>query len=252
VPFGAEDVQPALSCYAVPEHNVGPASRHVGRDGDRSRLPRHGHDFGFLFVMLGVEHLVAHSFTLQGLAQPLRILDAHRAHQHRPSQLVQLLDFLHRRPKFFFLGPVNAIWVVGANHFAVSRDHHHIQFVDLGKFCRFRVRRPGHPRQLIVHPEVVLEGNGSQGLVFVLDLDTFLGFQRLMQPFAVAAPGHDPPGEFIHDDHLAVLDDVVHITLEESMRPQGLLHVMEDIDVAGIIEVFHAQQVLRPCHPLFG
>ena len=74
---------------------------------------------------------------------------------------------------------------------------------------RFGFRRSGHARQLLVHAEVVLEGDRGERLVFLLDPQAFLGFNRLVQTVAPAASRHEASGEFIDDDDLAVLDHVL-------------------------------------------
>src|SRR3546814_5812024 len=45
--------------------------------------------------------------------------------------------------------------------------------------------RAGHAGQLRVESEVVLEGDRSERLVFLLDGDAFLGLERLVQAFGV-------------------------------------------------------------------
>jgi hypothetical protein len=77
------------------------------------------------------------------------------------------------------------------------------------------VGRAGHARQLLVHAEVVLEGDRRERLVLLLDLDPFLGLEGLVQAVGVAPALHGAAGELVDDDHLAVLDDVVHVPLEQ-------------------------------------
>ena len=100
--------------------------------------------------------------------------------------------------------------------------------------------------------KVILKGDGRQGLVFVFDFHIFLGFQGLVQTFTVTAARHDPARKLIHDDHLPALDDVVHVALEERVRTQGLLHVMEHVDVARVVKILHSQKVFGPRHALLG
>ena len=115
-----------------------------------------------------------------------------------------------------------------------------------------RVGRAGHAGQLIVHAEVVLEGDGGERLVLVFDLDPFLGLQRLVQPLAVAPPRHQTAGELVDDNHLAVLDDVIHVQLEKRVGFEGLGDVMQQFDAAGVIEVFHLHELLAARDPLLG
>ncbi len=44
------------------------------------------------------------------------------------------------------------------------------------EFGRFGGRCAGHAGEFFVHPKVILESDGGQGLVFLLDAHLFLGF----------------------------------------------------------------------------
>ena len=78
--------------------------------------------------------------------------------------------------------------------------HGDVEVVDLLEFGGFRFGRTGHAGQLLVHAEVVLEGDGGEGLILALDLDVFLGFDGLVQAVGPAAAGHQAAGELV-DDH---------------------------------------------------
>ena len=68
----------------------------------------------------------------------------------------------------------------------VGGDHRDVELVDLLELGGFRFRRAGHAGQLLVHAEVVLEGDGGERLVLALDLDAFLGFDGLVQTIATS------------------------------------------------------------------
>jgi hypothetical protein len=116
----------------------------------------------------------------------------------------------------------------------------------------FGVGRTGHAGQLVVHAEVVLEGDGGQGLVFVFDADVFLGLQGLVQAVAVAPARHEAAGELVHDDDLALFDDVVHVALEHGVGLEGLVDMVQQLDVGRVVDIFGLQQLLGSGHALFG
>ncbi len=102
---------------------------------------------------------------------------------------------------------------------AVGGNHHHIQLVGLFELGGFGFGRTGHAGQLFVQAEVILEGDGGERLVFALDLDVFLGFDGLVQTVAPAAARHHAAGEFVDDNHLAVLHQIILVALEQHVRP---------------------------------
>ena len=203
------------------EQNVGAAAGHVGGDGDRALASGLRHDERFALVILGVQHLVLDAHFLQQAGQPLRFLDRDGAHQHRLALFLEFLDLLGGVAELLFLGAVDDVRILLADHRPVGGDDGDVQLVDLLELRRFGFRRTGHAGQLLVHAEVVLEGDGGEGLVLALDLDAFLGFDGLVQAVAPAAAGHQAAGEFVDDDDLAVLHHVVLVALEDARGLSG-------------------------------
>ena len=81
-------------------------------------------------------------------------------------------------------------------------------------------------------------------------LDLLLGLQRLVQAVGIAAALHHAAGELVDDDHLAVLDDVVLVALEQLVGAQRLVEVVDDGDVLDVVEEFALEQARRREHPL--
>ncbi len=79
-----------------------------------------------------------------------------------------------------------------------------------------------------------------------------LGLQGLVQPVAVAPARHHPACELVDDDDLPLLDEVVHVPPEEGVGAQGLVDVVEELDVPRLVEVLHLEDRLHPGHPLLG
>ena len=238
------------------EQDVGAASCHVGGDGHRARAARLGHDFGFLVVVLRVEDHVLDAAALEQARQPLGLLDRDRADQHRPSSLLLLDDVVDDGDVLLPLGAVDEVGLLDADQLAVGRHREDVELVDLGELGGFGLGRPGHAGQLLVLAEVVLEGDRGQGLVLALDLDLFLGLHRLVQPVAPAPAGHEAPGELVDDHHLAVLDHVVDVALEEAVGAQRLVDVVQERHVGRVVQSAGLQamleQLLADRHAAFG
>ena len=126
--------------------------------------------------------------------------------------------------------------LVLAHHRLVRRDDHGFQVIDLLELEGLGVGRAGHAGQLAVHAEIVLERDRRQRLVLALDVDAFLGLDRLVQAVGPAAAGHQAPGELVDDDDLAVLHDVVLVAVEQRMRAQRRVEVMHQRDVVRVVE----------------
>ena len=194
---------------------------------------------------------------LEELRDPLGLLDRRGADQHRLAALVAVLDLLDhalhpavlarlhpRRGELLALGLVDDVRVVDPPHLLVGRHHDDVELVDVLELDRLRVGRAGHARELRVHAEVVLDGDRGERLVLALDPDPLLGLDGLVEPVRPAPARHQPPGELVDDDHLAVLHDVVDVALEERVGLQRLRHVVERVDLARVVEIADAEEPL--------
>ena len=95
---------------------------------------------------------------------------------------------------------------------------------------------PVMPASFGIEAEIVLEGDRGERLVLVLDRDAFLRLERLVQPLGIAPAFHHAAGEFVDDDDLVVLDDVVDVAREQLVRAQRLVDVMDQRDVLDVVE----------------
>ena len=265
------------------ELDVGAAAGHVGRDRDRAGHAGFGDDVGFLLVEARVQHrkqlcrlararrgvkllhrvfvaeidlLVAVAFQVVG--QHLGFFDRGGADQHRLQPGIGALHLGQDRGVFLGLGAIDLVVLVEPRHRHVGRDFHDLQLVDVEQFVGFGRGRAGHAGELLVHPEIVLECDRGQRLVFRLNLHVLLGFQRLVQAFGIAPTLHHAAGEFVDDDDLAVADDVVLVALKQRVRAQRLIDVVDDRDVLDVVERIAlelagvAQQGLDLFHAGFG
>ena len=150
---------------------------------------------------------------LEIFGQHFRLLDRGGADQHRLQPRIGALDLGQDRGVFLVLGAIDLVVLVETRDRHVGRDFHDLELVDVEQFVGFGQRRAGHAGELLVHPEIVLEGDRGQRLVFRLDLDVLLGFQRLVQAFGIAAALHHAAGELVDDDDFVVADDVVLVAV---------------------------------------
>src|SRR6185437_11774710 len=157
---------------------------------------------------------------------------------------IQLQNFVGGGEIFFLFRPIDNVRVLQPQHHLVGRDDHDFQAVDLLKFRGFRFRRSGHAGQLLVHAEIVLEGDGGQGLVLALDLDVFLGFDRLVQAIRPPPARHQASGELIHDDDFAILHYILDVALVQRVGLHSSIDVVFEVPVFGIGNVSDAQKLL--------
>ncbi len=231
VAFGAEYVETAQFDNTLAQLDVDAATGHVGGDGDLARLTGMLDDLGFFLVVLGVQDLVRHTAAFEHVAQIFAGLDGYGADQHRLALFVALDDILGGGLELGLLVLEDEVVAIVANHLLVGRNGDYFQLVDMHELIGLGGRRAGHAGQLVIHAEIVLQGDGGERLVLIADVHLLLGLDRLVQSFGVTAPLHDAAGEFVDDQHLAVLDYILDIFLEEGAGAERLHQVVDQLAV---------------------
>ena len=226
------------------QHDVGAAAGHVGGDGDGALLAGLGHDLGLALVVLGVQHVEIFGPLLQHLGQDLALFHADGAHQDRLALGVALHHLVDDGAVLAGHGGVDHVGVVLADVGLVGGDGDDVQAVDLGELGGLGAGCTGHAGQLFVHAEIVLEGDGGQGLALGGDVHPFLGLDGLVQALIVAAADHQAAGELVHDDDFAVLDHVVDVLFHDAVGLDGLLDVVHQGHVLGGGQVLYLEVFL--------
>ena len=155
-----------------------------------------------------------------------------------------LFDLPDDRAELARLGLVDDVGIVDADDGLVRRDLDDVEIVDAGEFLFLGQGCAGHAGELGIEAEEILEGDGGKRLVFARDFHALLGLDGLMQALVIAAAVHQAAGEFIDDDDLTVLDDVVDVALHESAGLHGLIDVVVQRGVFHVGEVFYAEEFL--------
>lgn len=194
---------------------------------------------------LRVQHVVRHAALGELLRQVLGPLDAGGADQDRLALLVPLHHVVDDGVELGFLGLVDQVAVVDADHRPVGGgDRDDAEVVDLVQLGGLGLGGTRHARQLVVETEVVLERDRGEGLVLGLDLDLLLGLDRLVHALVVPAADEDAAGELVDDDHFAVADDVVLVLGVELLGLDGVVQVAHERRVGGLVQVVDAELVL--------
>ena len=108
----------------------------------------------------------------------------------------------------------------------VGGDLEDVDLVDPLQLGGVGGRRAGHPGELLVPEEEVLDGDPGGGDRLQGDLLPLLGLDRLVEAVLPLAAGHHPAGELVDDHDLAVVDDVVAVPEVGDLGAEGPLDVL--------------------------
>ena len=158
---------------------------------------------------------------------------------------MDLFDFFGHRLIFCFFRRVNRVGGFDALHIAVGRNRDDIQLVNFVELVGLGHTGTRHTGNLVVQLEKVLKRNGGESLCFLFDFDPFFGLHRLVQTVTPLTPIHETTRELIDDDHFAVLDDVVDISLVEVMGLKGVIDHVRPVHVAGRVKTLDTRHFFR-------
>ena len=226
------------------QHDIRTTAGHVGGDGHRPEFTGLSHDLSLLLVVLGVQDIMRDALAPQHLAQQLALFDGNGAHQHGLSLFVAGLHLLYDGPVLARLVLIDHIAVVYTNHRLVGGNFHHVQRVNSGKFLFLGQGGTGHAGELVIQPEEILEGNGSERLALAGNVHALLGLNGLVQTLVVASAVHQPPGVFIHNDDFPVLDHIVDVLFHQAPGLHGLVDVVRQGGVLRVGQILHAEEPL--------
>ncbi len=230
------------------QHDVGTTAGHVGGHRDGAAAPGLRDDGGFLFVVLGVEHIVRNA-TLGELSRKVfGAFNTRGTDEDGLSLLVPLHHIVDNGDVLGFLGLVDEVGLVLAHHRPVGGDGHHTELVDLVELGRLGLGSTGHAGELVVETEVVLQGDGGQRLVLGLDLHPLLGLDGLVHALVVTTPHQHTAGELVDDQHLTLAHDVVLVAGEQFLGLDGVVQVAHQRRVGRLVQIVDAQLVFDELH----
>ncbi len=99
-------------------------------------------------------------------------------------------DIFNHGRKFAAFSTVYDIGFIVSDHGHVGRNGQNIHAINLAEFFFLGFGGTSHTGQFLIHAEIILKGDRSQGLGFFFDFNPFLGLYGLMQAVTVAPAKH--------------------------------------------------------------
>ena len=136
------------------------------------------------------------------------------------------------------LGLIDTVIVVLTDYVTIGGHLYYVQLVDIPELASLGNGCTCHTGQLVVHAEIVLQGNGGIGLSGCLNLDMLLGLYRLVQAIAPSATFHDTTRLLVHNLDFAILNHVLVIQIEHCVSLEQLLKGVHALALDGIVGIY--------------
>ena len=134
----------------------------------------------------------------------------------------------------------------------IGRNLNYIHAVDIPKLLLLSQRSTGHTGLLIKLIKEVLECDGRKGLAFSLNLHMLLGLNCLMQSVRIATAGHDTSREFIDNEHLVILNNIILVSEHQVMSPECQNNIMLDLDILRVSQILNMEKLLDFSYTTLG
>ncbi len=250
--FGAEHVKPSLFRHAISQFDIGPPPGHVGGNGYGPFLPRLRDDVRFPFMLLCIQQIMIDPSLIEQATEFLRLINVRGTDQHRTPFFLKLLHFVRSCFELFLFRTEKKVGVLGPAKWLVCWNHHHLKVVNLIELVRLGCRGTGHSGEFVVHLEIVLKGNGGEGLILLSDIQVFLGLHGLVKSVTPPSPFHKPARELVHDHDLSPFDNIFLVPLIQLMGTKSLFDMMRPVHVLTGIETVDADQFLGTLNAFLG
>ena len=161
------------------------------------------------------------------------------------------LHLVHNRLVFFFLCLIYGVLQVLTNHRLVGRDDDNVHGIDVAELFFLCLGSTRHTCLLRILVEEVLECYGSQGAGLPAHIYVLLSLDCLMKSVGITAAGHNTACEFIYNQDLVILYNIILIPEHQVIGAQSQDNVMLDLQVLRICQVFNMEVLLHFLDTLF-
>ena len=140
--------------------------------------------------------------------------------------MVALFNVFDNSFKFSVNSTINKVIKILALNRAVRWNNLNRNVINLAELCVLGHCSTGHTRKLVIHKEVVLEGNSCQSLVLFPHLNVFFCLNCLMEAFRITTTFHNTTSKLINNLNFTVNDNILLVTMEHILSLQRLLKMI--------------------------
>jgi hypothetical protein len=182
-------------------------------------------------MVLCIENFITDTAFVEVFSELFRLLDAYGAYQNRLTFLVDFGNLITDGIELVIFIQEYDIVIIHPVYGTVGGYDDDVEMVYLSKLPGLGVCGARHARKFVIHAEIILECDCSQGSALAGGAHALLGFYGLVETVRVAPSMKNTPGEFIDDLNLTLLNNIILVTAEEPASLEGLSKVMYILEI---------------------
>ena len=187
---------------------------------------------------------------LQHFRKKLGNINGNGTYKYRLSFGMSLFNLLHHCVIFFLLGHIYRVFQILTGNRTVGRNLDNVHSVNITEFFFLSKSGTGHTCFFRIFVKEVLESDGSKCLALPFYLYMFFCFNSLMQTVGIPPSRHDTSSKLIYDQHLVILYYVILISEHKVIGTKSQIHIVLDLQVFCICQVFDLEEFLYLFHTL--
>ena len=139
---------------------------------------------------------------------------------------------------------VDEVCLIESRNFSIRWNGNDTESVGIHEFSRLGRGGTGHTGKLVVHAEVVLQGDRCEGLILLFDLDALFCLDCLVDTFRPTATLENSTGELVNDLYVSALDDVILVAAVQLFRLQRHRELVDEVCLHVVVEVLDSEGLL--------
>ncbi len=147
---------------------------------------------------------------------------------------------------------IDEVVAIIAHHGPVGGYDHDRQIVYLAELLVLGHSRTGHAGKLVIETEEVLQRDRREGLVLLAHMLLLFCLDGLVQALGIPTTNHEAAGELIDDHDFTVFDHIVDVALEQELRLERLLEMIDHLTAGIRVKVLDVEPLLDLADAIFS
>ena len=213
--------------WVATQKNIGTTTCHVGCNSNCTLTTSLSNNLCLTLMELSVQNVMFNATFRQNARNALGVVNGNGTNKYWLTILMTLFNVSYDSFKLSVNSTIDQVIEVFTLNRTVGWNNLNRNVINLTELCILGHCGTGHTGELVVHEEVVLEGDSCQSLVFFTYLNVLFCFNCLVKALRITTAFHDTTSELINNLNFTVNDNVLLITMEHVLSLQRLLKVID-------------------------
>ena len=213
--------------WVATQKNIGTTTCHVGCNSNCTLTASLSNNLRLTLMELSVQNVMFNAAFRQNARNTLGVVNGNGTNKYWLTILMTLFNVSYDSLKLSINSTIDQVIEVFTLYRTIRWNNLNRNVINLTELCVLGHCSTGHTGELVVHEEVVLEGDSCQSLVFFTYLNILFCLNCLVKTLRITTAFHDTTSKLINNLNFAVNDNVLLVTMEHILSLQRLLKMID-------------------------